>query len=131
MSKERKILETLIAAFNRGDIPFILANVSEDCAMRGTLAPELPYSGVFRGVAGAAKYFENIATALEPTALVVDQYVCEGENAVAIARWTGKARATGKTFDTPLALYFRFRDGKMIDFRGHEDTAVTLAAIRG
>lgn len=130
MTEERKLLETLFAAFNRGDIPFILSHVAEECTLRGTLAPELPYCGNFRGVAGAAKYFEGIAKALEPSELVVDRYVCEGEHAVAVARWRGKARATGKTFDTPLALYFRFRDGKMIDFRGHEDTAVTVAATR-
>jgi len=131
MTEARKILESLFVAFNRGDIPTILASVSEDCTLRGTLAPELPYSGHFRGVAGAAKYFEGIAEALEPSELVVDQYVSEGEHVVAVARWAGKARASGKRFETPLALYFRFRDGKMIDFRGHEDTAVTLAAIRG
>ena len=131
MSEVRTLLEKLFAAFNRGDIPFILQHVSEECSLRGTLAPELPYSGVYRGVAGAGKYFEGIAQALEPSALVVDQYVCEGEHIVAVGRWSGRARASGKPFDAPLALYFRFRDGKMIDFRGHEDTAVTLGAIRG
>ena len=131
MSDIRTLLEKLFAAFNRGDIPFILQHVSEDCTLRGTLAPELPYAGVFRGVAGAAKYFEGIAQALEPSGLAVDQYVCEGEHIVAVGRWGGRARASGKTFDTPMALYFRFRDGKMIDFRGHEDSAVTLGAIKG
>ena len=43
--------------------------------LRGTLAPELPYAGVFRGVAGAAKYFEGIAQALEKLIATITNHI--------------------------------------------------------
>jgi len=49
---------------------------------------------------------------------------------VATGSWGGKARNTGKRFDSHIALYFRLRDGKVVEFRGHDDTAVTVAALR-
>ena len=130
MTEARKQLESLFAAFNRGDIPTVIASVAEECTLRGSLAPGLPYSGVFKGAQGAGQYFSGIAEALAPNGVDVDLYVSEGEHVVAVGSWSDIAKASGKPFKSPLALYFRFRNGKMIDFRGHEDTGVTLAAMR-
>lgn len=131
MTEPRKLIESLVAAFNRGDLPFILAHVAEDCSpFRETRAPELPYAGEFKGRAGAEKFFDAMLGALEPNRLDVDLWVCEGEDVVAIGSWGGKARATGKSWESYSALYFRVRDGKIVAFRGHDDTAVTAAALR-
>ena len=40
------------------------------------------------------------------------------------------ARGTGKRWDSHVALYFRVRGGKIVEFRGHDDTAVTAAALK-
>lgn len=131
MTEPRKLIESLVAAFNRGDLPFILAHVAEDCSpFRETRTPELPYAGEFKGRAGAEKFFNAMLGALEPNRLDVDLWVCEGEDVVAIGSWGGKARATGKSWESYSALYFRVRGGKIIAFRGHDDTAVTAAALR-
>lgn len=124
------LIESLFAAFKRGDVAYILAHVAEDCSWRGTLAPELPYAGNHEGRAGASQFFSGMLAALEPNRLDVDLWVSEGEHVVAIGSWGGKARTTGKRFESTFALYFRVRDGKVIDYRGHEDTAVTAAALR-
>jgi ketosteroid isomerase-like protein len=132
MTDARTLIESLVAAFNRGDVAFILAHVAEDCTpFRETQAPGLPYAGEFKGRTGATAFFEAMLGALEPNRLDIDRWVCEGEDVVAIGSWGGKARATGKSWGSRLALYFRVRDGKIIDFRGHDDTAVTAAAVRG
>ena len=131
MTEARNLIESLVAAFKRGDIAFILAHVAEDCSpFRETRAPELPYAGEFRGRAGTAKFFDAMLGALEPNRLHIDRWVCEGEDVVAMGAWGGKARATGKLFESHLALYFRVRDGKVVEFRGHDDTAVAAAALR-
>ena len=98
--------------------------------MRETRAPELPYAGTFKGREGASKFFDAMLAVLEPNRLEADLWVCEGEHVVAMGSWGGKARGTGKSFESHLALYFRVRDGKVIEFRGHDDTAVTAAALR-
>jgi ketosteroid isomerase-like protein len=132
MTEARKLIESLVTAFNRGDVAFILAHVAEDCSpFRETRAPELPYAGEFKGRSGATAFFNAMLGVLEPNRLDIDRWVCEGEDVVAIGSWGGKARATAKSWESRLALYFRVRDGKIIDFRGHDDTAVTSAALRG
>jgi ketosteroid isomerase-like protein len=95
-----------------------------------TTAPELPYAGTFKGSAGAGQFFDKMLGVLQPDRLDIDIWVCEGEDVVAMGSWGGKARNSGKRFDSHLALYFRVRDRKVIEFRGHDDTAVTAAALR-
>jgi uncharacterized protein len=132
MTEARQLIEALVTAFNRGDVAFILAHVCEDCApFRETRAPELPYAGEFKGRAGATAFFDAMLGVLEPNRLDIDRWVSEGEDVVAIGAWGGKARATNKSWESRLALYFRVRDGRIIDFRGHDDNAVTAAALRG
>ena len=130
MTEARKLIESLVAAFNRGDIAYILEHFSEECPLRETQASELPYAGTFKGRSGAIKFFDAMLGVLEPQRLDIDLWVCEGEDVVAMGSWGGKARKTGKSWDSHLALYFRVRDGKVVDFRGHDDTAVTAAALR-
>ena len=129
-TEARKLVETLIDAFNRGDLPTIIAHFGEDCPLRETRAPELPYAGTFTGPAGAQKFFDGMLSALTPSRLDIDHWLCEGEHVVAMGSWAGTGRHTGKSFESHLALYFRVRDGKVIAFRGHDDTAVIAAALR-
>jgi ketosteroid isomerase-like protein len=130
MTEARKLIESLFGAFKRGDIAYIVEQFAEHCPFRETQAPELPYSGYLDGRAGARKFFDSMLQVLEPNQLEADLWVCEGEHVVAMGTWGGKARNTGKSWRSHLALYFRVRDGKIIEFRGHDDTAVTAAALR-
>ena len=130
MTEARKLIEAMVAAFNRGDIPYILAQFADDCVLRETTSPDLPYAGDFKGRAGAGQFFDRMLGVLAPDRLDIDRWVCEGEDVVALGSWAGKARSTGKGFDSRFALYFRVRDGKVAEFRGHDDTAVIAAALR-
>ena len=69
-------------------------------------------------------------TALAPGKLEADAWICDGEHVVALGSWAGTARATGKAWDSDVALYFRVKNGKVVEFRGHDDTAVVAAALR-
>jgi ketosteroid isomerase-like protein len=130
VTEARKLVETLVAAFSRGDIAYIADCFAADCPLRETRTPELPYAGTFKGPGGARQFFDGMLSVLQPSRLDIDLWVCEGEDVVAIGSWAGTARDTGKSFDSNIALYFRVRGGKVIDFRGHDDTAVLAAALR-
>ena len=130
MTQPRQLIESLFHAFQRGDIAFIVERFAEDCTVRETRSSELPYAGSFEGRAGASKFFDAMLGAFEPNKLEADLWVCEGEHVVAMGSWGGKARATGKSWESHLALYFRVSDGKVVEFRGHDDTALPAAALR-
>src|SRR5262245_19031879 len=92
MTEARKLVESMVAAFKRGDIAFVIAQFAEDCSLRETRASELPYAGSFEGRAGVARFFDAMLGALELNRLDIDLWVCEGEDVVAIGSWGVKGR---------------------------------------
>ena len=125
------IVKSLLdAVVQRGDIAFVMTLIAQDCTWCGTLAPELAYGGRLEGPAGAGQFFGGMAETLKITRFNMDHYVCEGEDVVAMGVWGGTMHKTGKSFEAALALCFRVRGGKIIEFRGFEDTAMTVAALR-
>jgi ketosteroid isomerase-like protein len=98
MTEARKLIESLVAAFNRGDVALILAHIAEDCApFRETQAPDLPYAGEFKGRGGATAFFDAMLAVLEPNRLDIDRWVCEARmslpSAPGAARRAPPARA--------------------------------------
>src|SRR5262245_310467 len=117
-------------AFTRGDIPFFLSAIAEDCPWSWSMSAEIPYAGQFTGPAGAKAFMEAIGAHLDIKAFEFERFVGDGEHVVALGHWSGAARQTGREFDARLALYFQVRNGKIVRAMGHEDTAVTAAALR-
>jgi ketosteroid isomerase-like protein len=89
------------------------------------------YGGRLQGPAGAGQFFGRMAEILKITRFDMDRYACDGEDVVAMGVWGGTIHITGKSFEAALALCFRVRGGKIIEFRGFEDTALVVAALRG
>jgi ketosteroid isomerase-like protein len=131
-AKPGDIVKSMLdAVVQRGDMDFVRTLIADDCAWCGTLAPELAYGGRLQGPAGAGQFFGRMAETLKITRFDLDRYVCEGEDVAAMGVWGGIMHKTGKSFEANLALCFRVRGGKIIEFRGFEDTALTVAALRG
>ena len=127
----QEIVKSLLdAVVQRGDMDFVLSLIDADCAWCGTLAPELAYGGRLHGPVGAGQFFGGMTDTLKITRFDMERYVCEGGDVVAMGVWGGIMHKTGKSFETNLALCFRVRGGKIIEFRGYEDTALTVAALR-
>jgi ketosteroid isomerase-like protein len=58
----------------------------------------------------------------------VDQWLDAGETIVALGRYHGTFKATGKTTDAAFAHVYDVRDGKIVRFRQYADTAVVRDA---
>jgi uncharacterized protein len=130
MDVNTKLIQDLYEAFGRGDIPYILQQFADDIDLNGPDAPELPYRGAYRGRKGAQQYFERIAGAIEVTAFEPKTYVASGDEVMTAGSWSGKARATGKSFKTPWAMHFVVKGGQVTYARVYEDSGVTAAALR-
>jgi ketosteroid isomerase-like protein len=126
-----ELIRQCFDAYSRGDIPFFVAAVADECSWSGSMAPDVPYAGRFTGSAGAAKFFEAIGTHLEVKVFDVNHYVSEGEWVVAMGSWAGVVRKTGRSYDSRVALTFQVRNGRIIRFVGYEDTGLMAAAVRG
>ncbi len=75
-------------------------------------------------------YFRDMCSTWEMIHYTPDEFIAEGERVAVLGVCAWKHRATGRSFSTPKADFFRFRDGKIISFREFFDTAGAFAAAK-
>jgi ketosteroid isomerase-like protein len=123
-----EIAKNCYAAFQRGDIPYILAAVADDIEWinPGVLVPT---GGVHRGKAGVARFFELVGDTWDFTGFEPREYVASGDTLVVLGSYAAHARATGKPVSSEWAMVWKFRDGKVAYFREHTDTEALAAAV--
>lgn len=119
------------AAFSQGDIAAILAHVADDVSWEYEAPPEIFSSGIRRSPEEVAGFFSAIAAQSVDHDLEMTDFVASEDTVAAFGRYRGTVKSTGIRVDSPLAHYFKFRDGKVVRFVQLSNTAATLEAIRG
>jgi uncharacterized protein len=119
------------AAFSRGDIATILSSVADDVSWEFEAPADLLSSGIRHSPKEVAQYFTAIAGQSIDHKLEMTEFFSSDDAVAAFGRYQGTIKATGIRVDTPLAHYFKFRDGKVIRFVQLSNTGATLEAIRG
>jgi hypothetical protein len=73
-------------------------------------------------------YFTGLLADWAMVHYTIDEYVAQGDTVVArgSCAWTNKK--TGKVAETPKVDFWRFRDGKAVEFYEYFDTACVAAA---
>ena len=131
MSDLISTVKEFYAAFSRGDIAAILASVADDVSWEYEAPSEIWSSGIRRSPKEVAEYFSALAGQAVDHKLEMIEFF-SSENAVAaFGRYQGTIKASGIHVDTPLAHYFKFRDGKVIRHVQLSNTGAALEAIRG
>jgi ketosteroid isomerase-like protein len=59
-----------------------------------------------------------------------DDLVDGGDRVVALGRFCGTPRASGRYVEVPFALVWTMRDGQAVEVDEHTDTALLLEALR-
>jgi len=123
----KQTIETIFAAFGRGDIPGILAHVAPDCVWRQPKA--LPWGGEHRGHEGVQTFFARLDAASETTLWEVDEIFEHGENVFAFGRHGARGRKTGKSEVSEWAFRFKVRNGKVAYYAGYPDSAEIVSVL--
>ncbi len=118
-------------AFSRGDIASLLDGVADDLSWEFERPSEILYSGIRRSRKEVTEYFSALASQTVVNSLEMSEFLAGNDAVAAFRRLQTTVRATGIRVNTPLAHYFKFRDGKVIRFVQYGNTAATLEAIRG
>jgi ketosteroid isomerase-like protein len=119
------------AAFSRGDIAAILASVANDVSWEYEAPPELLSSGIRRSSKEVAEYFAALAGQQVDHKLEMTEFFLAGDAVAAFGRYQGTVKSTGIRVNTPVAHYFKFRDGKVVRHFQLTNTGAILEAIRG
>lgn len=121
----------IYTAFGQGNIPAILNVFADDVELHEPPGGEPPFTGVYYGLDGAGTFFQRMAETVDVLAMVPQEFVAQNDTVVVLGHYRFHVRATNKTYDTDWAMVWRFRDGKVVKFQIHDDSATEAAALRG
>lgn len=125
-----QLVQSVYAAFGRGDIAAVLDALTTDVSW-GMVGREqdVPMAGIRSGKAGAGQFFQLLRetqeiTRFEPLkfAATEDMVFCWGR-----AEWTMCASGVAGANDWLHVM--TVRDGKVCEWRGHQDTALLAQAF--
>jgi uncharacterized protein len=113
-------------AFSRGDIPGLLALMTEDVEWCHPGAYSL--SGTYQGHNGVAHFLQKIALDFDILDFQPREFVAEGDR-VLVSGWErAKIRATNRTYEADWVHAFTLRNGKVSKFREYTDTQAIAVA---
>lgn len=122
-------IRRLYAAFGRGDIPAILAALDPDVERINAGPDAIAYAGTRHGVAAVRAFFEALAASIEVRSFEPREFLAQGERVVALGRWAGQVKATGREYTSEWAMAWTVKDGRVTAFRSYEDTHAVAAAF--
>ena len=128
MADNKETLRGLYEAFAKGDVPTVLGMMTSDISW--TEAEGFPYAGTSIGPdAVLQNVFMKLATEWEGFSAIPAEYIADGDKVVALGEYSGTYLATGKSFKSPFAHVYSFRDGKLANFFQYTDTVLVQKAL--
>src|SRR5215212_5202369 len=118
-------VETLRAAFeafNRGDIPAVLAIFDPEIEWQEPGGGQSA-QGVFRGPERVAtEVFGLVPAQFDDFRVEPERFIDAGEHVAVIGHFHGR-RKDGQTLDAPAVQVFRMRNGKVVQYLGLPEAA--------
>ncbi|MDX2047624.1 MAG: nuclear transport factor 2 family protein [Chitinophagaceae bacterium] len=117
------IVANMYKAFQKGDIPYLISQVTDDCEWHVMGDPVLPHGGTYKGKNDIGLFFETMNDHFEFTEFTPNSInEINDEEVVALGHMTVRSRATGKSDGTNWTMHIRFRDDKVFYFHDYYDS---------
>ena len=119
-----KKVQDMYAAFSRGDIAMVLANVSSDVTWgTDTSAQEVPWYPIRKGPDGVGDFFATLAREVEFTHFEPTLYTASGNEVIVHVELEYKLKRNGQSAAVGSIHQMSLRDTIVTRFRSFEDTA--------
>ncbi len=127
--KENRVLvQQGYQCFKTGDMEGLLSLFSAQIDWELPEVEGLPFSGHRKGRDEVADFFRLVREAQESLEFDPKEYVCEGNQVVAIGYYRWRVRSTGKTFESNFVHVFTIKENLVVGFREFLDSAALAAA---
>jgi uncharacterized protein len=133
MNNEQTVKD-VYAAFQRADIPAILAMVADDVDWNNDRVEsrECPWNGNFSGKANLPGFFKAVGESLDIKVFDAKSIVAAGQHVAVHLRIESTVRKNGRPIKNDVVHYWTFNDrGQIAMYRHYNDTAAELTAWRG
>lgn len=130
MPDNKAFVQSLYAAFCRGDIPFILAHADESIDWNSNdSSAVVPWGGARHGRRDVQAFFDALAANLDFEIFDPRRFAAEGPLVFVLGRTVAKVKATGRRFDMQWVHVFTIEDGRVTRFEEFYDTAGVVPAL--
>lgn len=119
-------INCIYSAFENRDVSSVLGLLSPEIHI--TQSAEIPWGGVFQGLAAARLFFEQINTYLDGH-VAIERCLDGGERMAVIGRIHGTIRSSGLPLDIPLVHLWAFKDGLAVRLEIVIDVPTMRAAL--
>ena len=132
MSQQQNVetIRGLYAAFGRGDLEGILAALDAQVIWRTPGAPDLPTSGVRRGVSAVRDFFGLLLKTFDIQDFRPGDFLSQGDKVVVLGTSREGPKGTGRLVDFRWVHVFTFRDGKIVEFEEPADVSALVQEFR-
>jgi len=125
-------VQSIYAAFGRGDVQSILELCADDVTwgIDSVAEREVGPYGIFRGKEGVAKFFAAWGEVADFHRFEPSDFQAMGDHVYNTLSYEVTVKATGKKVSNTSPQHWTFANGKLVRWRGYEDTAKTRDAFR-
>jgi ketosteroid isomerase-like protein len=136
MSDEASNVAVLKDAYRRwhdskgGSVDHWMGLVADDIKF-GSLAqaaPEMAFARSYSNRDALREYFDGLLSEWEMIHYTASEFVAQGDTVFMRGSTAWRSKKTGKSVETPKVDFWRFRNGKAVEYYEYFDTARVLAA---
>jgi ketosteroid isomerase-like protein len=123
-------IQRLYDAFFRQDMDAILDELADEIDWAAEASSSTaPWYGSYRTKADVPRFFEALGSTVEFTEFTPLSFASNDTDVMVAIRWGFKVRSTGKTATMNLHHWWRFADGKIVFYRGSDDSELTASVL--
>ena len=124
-SSNLETVQRIYQAFGEGDVQTILDQLADDVDFASEADSKIaPWHGR-RSKAEVPAFFQALGETIDVTEFTPLAFAATGDDVMAVIRFGMSVKETGKSGTMDLHHWWQFRDGKVVLYRGTEDTALT------
>ena len=123
-----RTVQEIYAAFGRGDVPAIVERIAEDMRHFGIASdrPVGPWHMQITKKPDVPKFFQALAESADFTRFEPRDFAASGDHVYCTIGFDAVLKKNGKTLTQDRGVHrFTFKNGKVVEWFGTEDTAKT------
>jgi uncharacterized protein len=98
--------------------------------VRWEVVPGFPHSGTYLALSGVFDFFTRLFGEFEDWHTEPSEFFKTADRVIAVGTYSGRAKATGKSFEARFAHIWRVRDGVIVRLQQCADTVQLAKALR-
>ena len=116
--------------FKTGNIQALVEQMSDGITWQLPEIEGVPLAGTRNGRDGVKEFFATLARDQDVLEFEPLESVAQGDKVISLGHYKWRVKETGREYESDFVHVFTVRNGKIVAFREHFDSAVVGAAYR-